>query len=195
MNPESLRESVKNAYSAAASRSADKHAFPVGRQFAASLGYGEDVLDSLPTDAVDAFAGVSHVPLWADIPSGSSVLDLGCGAGMDTLIAARRVGPAGRVIGVDFSVAMLARAQRAAVTAGARNVEFRLADAEQVPLESASMDVAIVNGIFNLNPHRASIFSELARVIRPGGSVFAAELILREPLSDEARFSADNWFA
>lgn len=190
-----LRAAVRNAYSAAADKPYDKHPFPVGRAFAESLGYPADLLACLPPAAVDAFAGVSNVAMFAALPEGATVLDLGCGAGLDSLVASRRVGTGGRVIGVDFSPPMLARARQAADQAHADNIECRRADAEQLPLANASVDVALVNGIFNLNPGREAIFRELARVVRPGGSAFAAELILVEALSEDARASPTNWFA
>ncbi|MBI3625608.1 MAG: methyltransferase domain-containing protein, partial [Candidatus Rokubacteria bacterium] len=109
-----LRDAVRGAYSAAADRPDVKHPFPVGRAFAASLGYPSDLLASVPSGCVDAFAGVSNVAIFADTPQGARVLDLGCGAGLDSLIAARRVGVHGRVIGIDFSDEMLARARKAA---------------------------------------------------------------------------------
>lgn len=190
-----LREGVRDAYSAAAENPQAKHPFPVGRSFAESLGYPLELLASLPAVAVDAFAGVSNVAIFADIPLGATVLDLGCGAGLDSLIAARRVGPKGYVIGMDFSETMLARAQQAATEVGADNMEFRRADAENIPLEADTIDVALVNGIFNLNPARDLIFAELARVVRPSGVVYAAEIILCEPLPPETQASETNWFA
>lgn len=190
-----LRECVRNAYSAAAENPNDEHAFPVGRPFAESVGYNAELLDSLPAAAVEAFAGVSNVSILADIRAGDRVLDLGCGGGLDSLVASRRVGSAGTVIGVDFSKAMLARARQAAKEDGVRNVEFRLADAEKLPVADASVDAALVNGIFNLNPAREAIFRELARVMRPGGSAWVAELILTESLSEKVRANPTNWFA
>lgn len=190
-----LRDGVRRAYSAAAERPQDKHPFPVGRSFAESLGYPQDLLAALPSASVDAFSGVSNVAVFARIPAGAVVLDLGCGAGLDSLIAAQRAGPQGRVIGVDFSDAMLARARQAAVELGVRNVEFYQADAEKLPIEDGLIDVALANGIFNLNPEREAIFDELARVVREGGAVYAAELILTEPLSPEVQASETNWFA
>jgi len=124
-----------------------KHAFPVGRGFAESLGYPADLLDQLPAVASDAFAGVSNVSIFAEIPFGATILDLGCGAGLDALIAARRVGLAGKVIAVDFSAAMLARARQAVAEAGASNVELREADAGQLPIADEEIDIAMVNGI------------------------------------------------
>jgi ubiquinone/menaquinone biosynthesis C-methylase UbiE len=111
------------------------------------------------------------------------------------LIAAKRVGVAGKVIGIDFSAAMLARARQAAAVAGSGNLCFLQAAAEQLPLAGATVDGALVNGIFNLNPARAIIFAELARVIRPGGAVHAAELILRKPLPKDVQANETNWFA
>lgn len=190
-----LRGGVRRAYSAVADRPLDKHPFPVGRQFAESLGYPPNLLASMPSVAVDAFTGVSNVAVFADIPEGAAVLDLGCGAGLDSLIASRRVGPEGKVTGIDFSDAMLIRARRAVVEAGADNVEFMRGDAESLPLEDGSIDVALANGIFNLNPARQAIFRELARVMRTGGAVYAAELVLREPLPRAIQVSEAEWFA
>ena len=133
--------------------------------------------------------------VFADIPSNARVLDLGCGAGLDSLIAARRAGPRGRVIGLDFSDEMLTRARDAAAQVGDGNIAFCRADAERQPLDDGSVDVALVNGIFNLNPARGAIFRELARVVRAGGTVFAAEIILRERLPATTQFSEADWFA
>ncbi|MCL4294415.1 MAG: methyltransferase domain-containing protein [Anaerolineae bacterium] len=190
-----IREGVRQAYSAAAKNPHVRHPFPLGRQFAESLGYWPDILAGIPAAAVDTFAGVSNVAVFANIPPGATVLDLGCGAGLDSLIAARRVGPIGKVIGVDFSEAMLRRARQAATEAGINNVEFHQAEAANLCLDHASIEVALVNGIFNLNPARGHIFRELARVVRPGGVVYAAELILREPLPLETQADETNWFA
>ncbi|HEV2402137.1 MAG TPA: methyltransferase domain-containing protein [Candidatus Sulfotelmatobacter sp.] len=190
-----LRDKVRIAYSAAAEMPQEKHAFPVGRAFAQSLGYPAELLDRLPAVAADAFAGVSNVSIFAEIPSGARVLDLGCGAGLDALIAARRVGRSRKVIAVDFSTAMLDRARQAVAEAGVSNLELREADAEQLPVADEEIDVAMANGIFNLNPSRDAIFRELARIVRRDGTVFAAELILSSPLPAEARASESNWFA
>jgi arsenite methyltransferase len=190
-----LRDKVCDAYSAAAVDPNSRHPFPVGRQFAESLGYPPETLDSLPPGTVAAFAGVSNVSILASIPPGATLLDLGCGSGTDSLISAQRVGPSGRVIAVDFSEAMLERARSATQESGLENIEFRLAAAEHLPLDDASVNVAIVNGIFNLNPARDAIFRELARVVAPGGSLFAAELVLQAPLPLAEKSSEANWFA
>ena len=190
-----LRRKVQDAYSAAAVCPTETHAFPVGRQFAESLGYPAALLANLPAACVEAFAGVSNVSMYAEIPNGSAVLDLGCGAGLDALIAAERTGREGRVVGVDFSAPMLSRARRSASEAGIGNVVFCQADAETLPLRDQSIGVVLVNGIFNLNVGRQLIFRELGRVVRRGGVVYAAELILKQPLSTEQQASESNWFA
>ncbi len=167
----------------------------MGREFAESLGYSSEWLDPIPSACVEAFAGVSNVPSFAEIPPDGSVLDMGCGAGLDSLLLARRMGAGGRLIGVDFSWPMLARARCAAAASDARNVIFCQADAERLPLGDGTIDAAVSNGIFNLNPARGAIIRELARCIRPGGRLFAAELILHAPLPPEMKRGEANWFA
>ncbi len=189
-----LAAAVREAYSAAALDPHGRHPFPVGREFAEALGYPAGVLDVLPASA-EAFSGVSNVSIFAGIPAGSRVLDLGCGAGLDTLIAARRLDGKGLVAGVDFSRAMLERARRAAADASIPGVSFLRANAHELPLRDSSIDVALANGVFNLSPLRGAIFAELARVVRLGGAVYAAELILCGPLPPEVRESTADWFA
>jgi SAM-dependent methyltransferase len=186
-----IRQAVCEAYSDAAEHPGRPHPFPVGRDFAQDLGYPEDLLAAAPEASVQAFTGVSNVAVFAELHSGDSVLDLGCGAGLDSLIAAWRVGETGRVIGVDFSPPMLRRVR----AARAPNAVFVLAAAEQLPLPGGSIDVALVNGIFNLNPARTAIFHELARVLRPGGAVYGAELVLRDPAPEPAPSERPDWFA
>jgi ArsR family transcriptional regulator len=135
------------------------------------------------------------VSVFAKIPDGSLVLDLGCGGGTDSLIAAGKTGPAGRVYGVDFSPSMLARARAGAAEAGASNLEFHESEGQRLPFEDGMFDVALVNGIFNLNPGRSELFRELARVIRPEGVLYGAEIILCYPMDDEERSGLASWFS
>ncbi len=194
-DPERLRESVRVAYSRAASNPGEKHPFPVGEEFALSLGYPREILDTMPHFAIGGFAGVSNVSVFAALPAGATVIDLGCGAGLDSLIAAHRVGARGRVVGIDFSEPMLDRANSSRRELGLANVLFLRSAAEQLPLADASVDHALVNGIFNLNPFRDEIFRELARIVKSGGSVFGAELVLQAPLQETSREGAANWFS
>ncbi len=190
-----LRESVRGAYSSAARDPDTKHPFPVGAPFAASLGYPPELLKRLPPEASAAFAGVSNVSLSAPIQEGMTVVDLGCGAGLDSLVAATRIGCTGRVIGVDFSAEMLSRARTAADKHGVSNTCFIQGAAESLPFANSSIDLAMVNGIFNLNPFRDQIFKELARILKADGIVSGAELILRDTLPDELKKGGANWFS
>jgi SAM-dependent methyltransferase len=195
MDRRELRGRVRAAYSFAAEEPEARHPFPVGRVFAESLGYPPEWLDRIPPVSVEAFAGVSNVACFAELPERGIVLDMGCGAGLDSLLLADRMRGKGQVIGIDFSLSMLERAQCAKAESGTTNVLFCQADAEHLPLDDAAIDVAVVNGIFNLNPAREAIFRELGRCVRPGGRLYAAELILREPLPAEAQATEANWFA
>lgn len=188
-SPSELHNQVRAAYSAIAVAPAENTFFPCGRQLAENLGYPAEVLDRLPLAAVEAFCGVGDVSLWADIQASDLVLDVGCGAGLDTILAASR---AAKVVGIDFSLEMLQRAQLCLEMAGlAGKVTLLKAEVQSLPLLDASMDVALVNGLFNLNPFREEAFRELARVLRPGGVLYASELVLREP----AVLGAEtNWF-
>jgi arsenite methyltransferase len=194
-NSHELRESVRLAYSAAASDPGAKHPFPVGPGFAQDLGYPQELLSRIPDESVEAFAGVSTVSLQAQLREGLTVLDLGCGAGLDSLVAAERVGSTGCVVGIDFSASMLDRANRSVRRRGYSHVVFVRTSAEQLPLRDASVHVALVNGIFNLNPFREEIFRELGRVVRPGCHVYGAELILQSPLPKSLQSGSANWFS
>jgi arsenite methyltransferase len=188
------REAVREVYSAAARDPGGSHPFVLGRELATGVGYPADLLDRVPQGAVALFAGVAATSVEADLGPGQRVLDLGCGGGLDSLIAAERVEAGGQVFGVDFSADMLEQAARASQAAGAWNVSLCRAAAESLPFAGGSLDRVLVNGIFNLNPARSAIFSELARVVRPGGRLYAAELILRAKLPEREQTEA-SWFA
>lgn len=190
-----LRFGVQQAYSAIAATPRAKHPFPVGRPLALNVGYPRQQLDQLPAGASAAFAGVAAVSCFARLPTGATVLDVGCGAGLDSLIAAQGIGATGQVIGVDFSAAMLASAAANAAAVGLTNIRFLRTDAERLPLTTGAIDSTLINGIFNLNPARTAIFAELARVVRPGGVVYAAEIVLRQPLPPQSIRKDTDWFA
>lgn len=181
-----LLQQVNRVYSQIAEDPTRKAPFVAGRSLAEALGYPTD---ELPEPAVDAFCGVANLSAQARIEPGDLVLDLGCGSGTDTLMAAR---VSNHVVGVDFSQPMLSRARQAMEQAvQGRNVLLLHGDAGRLPLLNASVDVALVNGLFNLNPHRQELFAELARVVRPGGRAYVAELILSEPIES---FEPADWF-
>jgi SAM-dependent methyltransferase len=193
--PEKLRQGVRESYSGAATDPMGRHPFPVGNDFALSLGYPRELLAAIPPRSRESFVGVADVSVFADLPSGATVLDIGCGAGLDALIAARQVGPSGKVIGLDFSPAMLALAERSRAESALANLSFLCGEAERLPLADRSVDIVLVNGIFNLNPDRARVFREISRVTRPGGMVYAAELVLTGPLKKRKLRKVDDWFS
>ncbi|HWP83584.1 MAG TPA: methyltransferase domain-containing protein [Terriglobia bacterium] len=168
--------------------------FHRGPQYAADfLGYDAAELALLPTDCTASFAGVGNPLAIGPLAAGESVLDIGCGAGMDLLLAGRRVGSQGRVIGVDMTEAMRLRARAAAAAAGLPQVEVRGGDATNLPVPDATVDVVISNGVLNLVPEKEKAVAEIARVLRPGGRIQIADIVVESELSEEIRSDIDLW--
>jgi arsenite methyltransferase len=194
LTADAVRAAVRDRYSEVGADPSQSFTFPVGRQFAEAVGYPVDLLECLPPGATGAFAGVACPVPHAALTTGETVLDLGCGGGLDSLYAGTRVGPSGHVVGIDFAPAMIARAQQSLVDAGMPWVEARLSDGSCLPLSDSSVDAALVNGIFNLNPDKQALLAEVHRVLKPGGRLVGAEIILTAPLPPEAGHSLDDWF-
>lgn len=189
-----VRAAVRERYSEVAETPDQGFNFPVGRAFAEAVGYPAAWLDTLPPGAADAFAGVAcPVPVAALAP-GETAIDLGCGAGLDCLYASSFVGQGGRVIGLDFSPPMVERARRNVAHVGAANVEIRRTDGLTLPVDDSSADVLLVNGFFNLNPEPRGLLGEAYRVLRPGGRLVAAEIVLTAPLPEGEGGTLDDWF-
>jgi arsenite methyltransferase len=189
-----LRSEVSKVYSrVAADPDGDFH-FHRGPIYAAEfLGYDPVELAALPSKCTASFAGIANPHAIAPIVEGETVLDIGCGAGMDLLLAARRVGPSGRAIGVDMTDAMRDRARTSAAASGLTNVEVQRADATALPLADASVDVVISNGVINLIPEKEKAFGEIRRVLRPGGRLQLADIVLDAELGEDARRNIDLW--
>ena len=147
----------------------------------------------MPDATVESFAGVANHWALGRVEPGEVVLDLGCGAGTDLLIAAQMVGPAGRAIGVDMTPAMLERARASAREMGLANVELHEALIESLPLEDASVDVVISNGVIDLVPDKDAVFDEIDRVLRPGGRLQLADVVIHHEVSEDARKRIDLW--
>lgn len=192
-----LRQLVRAEYDRVAREPSGMFHFHRGPQYAARmLGYDAEELATLPEEATVSFAGVGNPHRIGPIQSGETVLDIGCGAGTDLLLAAKRTGSAGRAIGVDMTPSMIERAKRAAIKAAVwETVEIRRGTAEDLPVASASIDVVISNGVLNLSPDKMRSFDEIYRVLKPGGRLYLADVVVQRELSLAARSDVDLWAA
>jgi arsenite methyltransferase len=193
VNPDELAAKVKQMYRQVAENPHDTYHFELGRPVALRLGYAAGLLDQIPASAVESFAGVGFFFDLADLHDGETVLDLGSGSGMDACYAARLVGPAGRVVGVDFTAAQLDKARRLVAETGLGQVEFREGRIESPPVDDETIDCVISNGVINLSPDKAQVFAEAARVLRPGGRLAIADIITERKLTDAIVADADLW--
>ena len=189
---ELLKSEIRKTYASVSEEPGKDFIFPTGRAWAADLGYPEE-LANVPDLAAESFAGVANPWELGRLDRGERVLDLGSGAGTDSLIAAQMVGKEGHVTGIDMTPEMLAKARTAASIMNAENVEFFEADAERLPLEDESVDVVISNGVIDLIPDKDAVFSELHRVLAPGGRLQIADVTIQKPVSEEGRRNIDLW--
>lgn len=196
MTPDEVRSAVRARYGRIATDPEAPTSFPHGRAFAEAIGYPPDLLDRLPPAASASFAGVAALSEWQRqvLSPGATVLDLGCGAGLDTLIAALGVGPNGQVIGIDDSPDMTALTRANATAAGLRNVRVIDAPVEAIPLPDAVADAICANGIVNLAPEKERLVAEIARLLKPGATLTAAEIVLAEEIPQGERATIDDWF-
>jgi arsenite methyltransferase len=189
---EVLKSEIKKTYASVSEEPDKDFIFPTGRAWAEDLGYPEE-LASVPEAAVESFAGVANPWALGRLAPGERVLDLGSGAGTDSLIAAQMVGEQGHVTGIDMTPEMLAKARAAAVEIGVTNVEFVEGEAERLPFPDASFDVVISNGVIDLIPDKDAVFTELFRVLAPGGRIQVADVTIQNPVSAEGRRNIDLW--
>src|SRR5690242_11362242 len=187
-----LKSEIKKTYAALSAEPEKAFIFPTGRAWAEDLGYPAE-LANVPEGAVESFAGVANPWELGRLEPGERVLDLGSGAGTDSLVAAQMVGADGRVTGVDMTPQMLAKARAAATEMQVSNVEFIEAEAEQLPFADATFDVVISNGVIDLIPDKDAVFSELHRVLAQGGRLQIADVTIQNPVSAEGRRNIDLW--
>jgi arsenite methyltransferase len=186
-----IRSGIAEKYRKVAVSPAGLFRYPTGEAGALGLGYSPDLLTVIPAAIRDRFVGVGNPFALGPVQSGEAVLDLGCGAGLDALIAARIVGPTGRVVGVDLSPEMLAVAEAGRNEAGFSQVEFQAAAVEALPFPDASFDLALSNGVLNLVSNKPGALREIFRVLRPCGRLQACDmgLVGDEPPPDKAPWS------
>jgi SAM-dependent methyltransferase len=188
-----LRDEIRKTYTEVSTEQDKDFIFPTGRRWARELGYPEPELSAVPDGSVESFAGVANPFSLGRIEAGLTVLDLGCGAGTDLLVGAQMVGPAGRAIGLDMTAAMLVRAQAGAESMGLGNVTLHEGLVESIPLDDASVDVVISNGVIDLVPDKDAVFGEIDRVLRPGGRLQIADVVIHKEVSADARERIDLW--
>ena len=192
MEPEQVRDALRRRYADVAEQAGGQFKYPVGRESAERLNYRRDLLDSIPSDVVEHFVGVGNPFSMGEPEPGWNVVDIGCGCGFDSQIAALCVGPTGRVLGIDMSPEMLAVARAGLEQGRLLNVELIEGRAEDLPVGSAWADLVISNGVLNLATCKTSAFAEVARVLKPGGRFQAADLVLLKELPQDLR---DDHFA
>jgi arsenite methyltransferase len=187
-----LEAKLKDMYRQVAEQPHGTYHFELGRRLAEHLGYPVEVLEQIPAAPIESFAGVGYFDL-AELRERERVIDLGSGSGADVFFAVSQVGPEGFVVGIDFTAQQLAKARRLAAEAGLEQVEFREGHIESPPAEDESCDCVISNGVINLSPHKARVFREAARLLRPGGRLAIADIVSKRQLKESIVSDADLW--
>jgi arsenite methyltransferase len=188
-----LRRAIREEYAEVATIPEKGFHFHTGRPLARMLEYADEWLEGIPESSIESFAGTGNPFSLGELRPGERVVDVGCGAGIDSLIAARKAGPDGQVIGVDMTPSMLEKARQGAKEAGLRNVEFREGYAEELPVEDGWADVVISNGVLNLMPDKAAALEEMSRVLKPNGRLQIGDILVQKAVSESAKRKIDLW--
>ncbi len=193
LNQDVLRQEIRHEYREVALHPDRGFHFHTGRRLARIVEYRDEWLEGIPESVVACFAGTGNPFSVAPLAPGERVVDLGCGAGIDSFIAANHVGPEGAVVGIDMTPEMLDTARSAKAETGTAHLEFRLGYLEQIPVEDGWADVVISNGVVNLCPDKHAAFREIHRVLKPGGRLQIADILVSRPVSDSAKQRIDLW--
>lgn len=193
LDVQELRKAIQSEYETVASEPERGFHFHTGRPLAERLGYRPEWLQGIPEGSIASFAGTGNPFSVGEIHRGERVVDIGCGAGMDSLIAARMVVPDGEMIGIDMTPAMLEKARASARTAGVTHVEFRQGLGEELPVPSGWADVVISNGVLNLIRDKTAALAEMARVLKPGGRLQIADISVQKPVPEAAKDRIELW--
>jgi arsenite methyltransferase len=188
-----LRSEIQRTYADVSTQPDREFIFPTGRAWALDLGYPQDLLARVPEASCESFAGVANPFSMGALQPGEDVLDVGSGAGMDTLVAAQMVGPTGSVTGIDMTPEMVVKARGSVAEMGLDNATIIEGSAEHLPFDDATFDVVISNGVIDLIPDKDAVFSEITRVLRPGGRIQLADVTIQRPVSEESRRDIDLW--
>lgn len=195
VNARELESKVKAMYREVATNPRGKFHFEMGRAVAERLGYSPADLDRIPPEAIESFAGVGYFFHLADLKPGETIVDLGSGSGMDTFIAALKVGASGTVVGIDMTDEQLAKAERLRHTHGFSRISYRKAYIEETGIKADTVDCVISNGVINLAPDKERVFCEVARLLRPGGRLAIADIVTDRQLPEGVMCNADLWAA
>ena len=195
VDPIALREEVKSKYRDVACNPRGEYHFHTGRPLARRLGYDASIVNSMPDAAIESFAGVANPFSLRRLREGERVVDAGSGGGFDCFVAAHQVGPHGHVVGVDMLPEMLEKSRRTAESMGFKTMEFRQGLLEEIPVEADWADVVISNGVINLCADKKQVFSELWRVLRPGGTIQFGDIANGRPVPESAIRNIDLWTA
>ncbi len=188
-----LRQAISKEYEEVANNPERGFHFHTGRPLTRILGYKEEWLEGIPESSIESFAGTGNPFSLGEIRPGERVIDIGCGAGIDSLIAAKKVGSDGKVIGIDMTEAMLDKARQACEEAGLKQVEFRYGHAENLPVPDGWADVVISNGVLNLTPDKKATFREMARTLNPKGRLQIGDILVQKKVPDSAKRKIDLW--
>jgi SAM-dependent methyltransferase len=190
---ETLRCEIRREYADVATNPSKGFHFHTGRTLARLLEYPDELLDGIPESAIERLAGTGNPFALGPLVPGERVIELGCGGGMDTLIASRMVGPEGRVLAIDMTAEMLEKARRSAEEMGATNIDFHLGYIEEIPVPDGWADVIISNGVINLVPDKPRAFAEMRRALKPEGHLQIGDIVVQKTVPDSAKRNIDLW--